>query len=55
MENSLGLVLAVELRAAASLLGLATIAADKGDLASAHARLDELAAIIDTLRRRGVA
>jgi hypothetical protein len=39
METFFGLVLGAELRDAARLLGLATIAADKGELAAIHARL----------------
>jgi hypothetical protein len=51
MENFFGAALAAELRDPAGLLGLATIA-DKGELASVHAHLGELAAKIDALRLR---
>jgi hypothetical protein len=50
MENRFGSALAVEPREAARMLGLATIAADKGKLAAAHASLRELAAKIAALR-----
>jgi hypothetical protein len=52
MENFFAAALAAELRDPAGPLGLATIAADKGELASVHAHLGELAAKIDGLRPR---
>jgi hypothetical protein len=55
METLLGWMLAAELRDAARLLGLATLAADKGELAAVHARLGELSAKIDALRMQGAA
>ena len=55
METLLGWMLAAELRAAARLLGLATLAADKGELAAVLARLGELSAKINALRLQGAA
>jgi hypothetical protein len=55
METLIGSMLAAELRAAARLLGLATLAADKGELAAVLARLGELSAKINALRLQGAA
>lgn len=50
-----GAALAKELRDAARLLGLATIAADRGELTAAHALLNELAAKMAARRPRRAA
>jgi hypothetical protein len=50
MKSFFGSTLTAELRGAARQLGLATIAADKGEVASVQACLGELAAKIDALR-----